>query len=122
MIVDSVLQIVNKFIPDNDKKTEVQAELEKELSKVDERITIEANSKDKFVARVRPSVCYAFILYLCASLLTGIIFVINEEAGNRFIDGMTKHLASIPEDMWSTFLWIILGYTGARSFDKYKKK
>lgn len=83
-------------------------------------ILAEANSADPWTSRARPTflyVIYALILLCVAGAIVGIWWPdhVATAASN-----LTNLLNAIPESLWWLFGAGYLGYTGARSFDKWR--
>lgn len=76
-IIDSVLGIVNKFIPDKDKQLEAAKELQSEMTKQmklqQEVILKEANSESKLVKYWRPVAMYMFLFMILTHWLLYIV-------------------------------------------------
>lgn len=83
-------------------------------------ILAEANSKDPWTSRARPTflyLIYAIILLCVAGAIVGIWWPdhVATAASN-----LTNLLMAIPESLWWLFGAGYLGYTSARSFDKWR--
>ena len=74
-------------------------------------IRAEQTSGDKYTVRARPTVLYVVLAILVANL---VIFPILSYASNR-----TFVQINLPDALLWLFGSIILGYTGARSWDKF---
>lgn len=83
-------------------------------------ILAEANSADSWTSRARPTflyLIYSIILLCVAGAIAGIWWPghVATAASN-----LTNLLAAIPDSLWWLFGAGYLGYTGARSFDKWR--
>ena len=84
-------------------------------------ILAEAKSKDPWTSRARPSFLYlmyaviGFIVFCGAPL--GIFYPSEMEQAAA---NMARLLNAVPESLWWLFGAGYLGYTGARSFDKWR--
>ena len=84
-------------------------------------ILAEAKSKDPWTSRARPSFLYlmygviGFIVFIAAPL--GVFYPTEVELA---ADNMARLLNAVPESLWWLFGAGYLGYTGARSFDKWR--
>jgi len=83
-------------------------------------ILAEANSKDPWTSRARPTflyLIYSIILLCVAGAIIGIWWPdhVATAASN-----LTNLLMAIPESLWWLFGAGYLGYTSARSFDKWR--
>ena len=80
----------------------------------------EARSKDPWTSRARPTFMYImyFVILLCFA--GGIVGIWFPEHVKQAAENIKDLLNAIPESLWWLFGAGYLGYTGARSFDKYK--
>lgn len=92
------------------------AELQTSLS----AILSEAQSSDPWTSRARPSFLYVMYVFILMAMPMGVIYVFKPEVAQGVADGVTAWLAAIPEPMWWLFGAGYLGYSGARSLDKWK--
>jgi len=128
-IIDAALKIIDKVIPDKEAREKAKLELLKEDNRqiLDEvktdisAIIAEANSSDKWTSRARPSFLYLMYFCIIMCFVGGIIGIwfpaqIQEAAKN-----LNSLLNAIPESLWWLFGAGYLGYTGGRTFDKWKQ-
>ena len=128
-IIDAALKIIDKVIPDKEGREKAKLELLKEdnrqvLEEVKTDISAiiaEANSSDKWTSRARPSFLYLMYFCIIMCFVGGIIGIwfptqIQEAAKN-----LNSLLNAIPESLWWLFGAGYLGYTGGRTFDKWKQ-
>jgi hypothetical protein len=128
-IIDAALKIIDKVIPDKEAREKAKLELLKEdnrqvLEEVKTDISAiiaEANSSDKWTSRARPSFLYLMYFCIIMCFVGGIIGIwfptqIQEAAKN-----LNSLLNAIPESLWWLFGAGYLGYTGGRTFDKWKQ-
>jgi len=80
----------------------------------------EAQSKDPWTSRARPSFLYVFYILLLMGIPVGIVSIFNPEAALAMGDGFKGWLSAIPEEAWTAFWICFTGYTGARSYEKGK--
>jgi len=115
------VKIVQDAIAGNPELKQSLAELEaKERSEIREMFKAEMQSEDPFVRRVRPG-----ILWVVAGIVAinfGLLPIIN-----AFITGfggmpIVLDYPDLPEPVYWMMSTMYLGYAGARSFDKMKKK
>ena len=85
-------------------------------------IIAEAKSSDPWTSRARPSFLYCMYILILACIPMGVLFAFQPEIAQAVIMGVQGWLEAIPEEMWALFGAGYLGYTGARSWDKNKKK
>lgn len=84
-------------------------------------ILAEAQSKDKWVSRARPGFMYVMYLIFLCGIPMGILSAFNPEMAIAITSGMTAFWEAIPEKLYWAFVTVLLGYTGARTFEKAKK-
>lgn len=84
-------------------------------------ILAEAQSKDPWTSRARPTFLYVMYIMILASIPMGILSVFKPDMAEQIAEGMQAWLAAIPSDLWAVFGVGYLGYTGARSFFDKKK-
>ena len=121
-------KIIDKLFPDPTKAAEaklrlMQLEQAGELKSLEvsmSAILAEANSKDPWTSRARPSFMYVIYLMILAAIPMGILHAFNPQMANSIAVGVKEWLSAIPTALWSLFGAGYLGYTGARSFDKSK--
>lgn len=127
-ILGAVIPLIDKIIPDKEAAAKAKLELmaqqdshevqliEKQLS----AIVAEANSKDPWTSRARPSFLYViyFVILLC--VFGAIVGIWYPAEVTQASSNLTQLLGSIPESLWALFGAGYLGYTGARSYDKRK--
>lgn len=80
----------------------------------------EAQSKDPWTSRARPSFLYVFYILLLMGIPMGILSAFNPEASKAMGAGFKAWLEAIPEEAWTAFWICFTGYTGARTFEKSK--
>lgn len=83
-------------------------------------ILAEANSADPWTSRARPTflyLIYAIILLCVVGAVVGIWWPDHVATASS---NLTNLLAAIPESLWWLFGAGYLGYTSARSFDKWR--
>lgn len=123
-------KLADHFFPNkkeaDQKKIEMLALIQsgdlKELEVAMSAIVAEANSKDKWTSRARPS--FMYLMYLTIIMLvmvTPIIGIWHPDSMKQFYTNVGLGFAAIPEAMWWTFTTGYLGYTGARTYEKRKK-
>tara|TARA_R100000935_G_scaffold56710_1_gene88982 strand:- start:334 stop:750 length:417 start_codon:yes stop_codon:yes gene_type:complete len=93
-------------------------EVEQQLS----AIVAEAQSKDPWTSRARPTFLYVVYLLILMSIPMALVHAFNPDLSLRLIEGFNGWLNAIPESIITLFGVGYLGYTGARSYDKFKIK
>lgn len=122
-------KIIDSLFPNASEAAEQKAKLAimaqegqlKELEISMSAILAEANSKDPWTSRARPSFMYLF--YLVIAFLVIVFPFIGVFAPDKmalFYSNVALGFEAIPAEMWTTFTFGYLGYSGARSYEKAK--
>ena len=127
-LIPAVTELLDKIIPDPEARDKAKLELIKQQNSVEVQkleasmsaILAEANSKDPWTSRARPSFLYVVYILLLASLPMGVLFAYDAETATNVTSGFKAWLEAIPEPIITLFGVGYLGYTGARSWDKMK--
>jgi len=85
-------------------------------------IIAEANSADPWTSRARPTFLYVMYVMVLAAIPMGVIHAFNSSLAEALTDGVQSWLLAIPEPLWWLFGAGYLGYSGARSFDKWRSQ
>ena len=128
-ILPLVSDVLDKVVPDPKAREaaklkliqEAQAGKLKEVEKQLSAIVAEAQSKDPWTSRARPTFLYVVYLLILTSIPMALVHAFNPELALRLIEGFHGWLSAIPEPIVTLFGVGYLGYTGARSYDKYKR-
>ena len=83
-------------------------------------IIAEANSKDPFTSRARPSFLYVVYILILSAIPMGILSAFAPEIADRIIIGFEQWLNAIPDAMLTLFGTVMLGYTATRGYEKVK--
>jgi len=83
-------------------------------------IMAEANSADPWTSRARPTFLYVMYSVILLCVLGAIIGIWWPTHVFQAAENLSKLLAAIPESLWWLFGAGYLGYTGARSVDKWR--
>lgn len=83
-------------------------------------ILAEANSGDPWTSRARPSFLYLMYLVILMCVAGAIIGIWWPDHVATAASNLTNLLMAIPESLWWLFGAGYLGYTGARSMDKWR--
>lgn len=83
-------------------------------------ILAEANSTDKWTSRARPMFLYVMYAVISLCFAGGIVGVFAPESVHRASENIKNLLDAIPEPLWTLFGMGYLGYTGSRTFEKWK--
>lgn len=133
-IVDGVLDIggklIDKFIPDPVEKMKAKAELLQmqqngELKELETRmsaILAEANSKDPWTSRARPSFMYVIYVCILAGIPMGVLHAFYPAIAVGVAEGFKAWLQAIPDTLYTLFGVGYVGYSAARTVDKRRAK
>lgn len=81
----------------------------------------EEQSQDPWTSRARPSFLYIIYTLILFSLPMGVLFAFKPDVANSVIQGFHNWLSAIPDSFIQLFGVGYLGYSGARSWDKYNQ-
>ena len=81
-------------------------------------IVAEANSKDPWTSRARPSFLYVMYVMILWALPMGIVSAFRPDVAIAIGHGMNAYLGGIPEPLYTLFGTGYLGYTAARQWGK----
>ena len=84
-------------------------------------ILAEANSKDPWTSRARPSFLYVMYIMILTAIPMGILSAFQPEIAERIATGMKMWLDAIPESMWTLFGVGYTGYALNRTYDKHSE-
>jgi hypothetical protein len=129
-LITPVCALIDKLIPDPTAREAAKLQLMKEdgqqaLKEIEAQLSpilAEAQSQDPWTSRARPSFLYVVYVLLLASLPMGIVFAYDPTVATAVTEGFRAWLSAIPEPIINLFGMGYLGYTGARSFEKWKGK
>lgn len=120
--------VLDKIVPDAAERDKIKAEMyrlqsEGQLKELETRmsaILAEANSKDPWTSRARPTFMYVIYVLILASLPMGVLHAFNPELAFNIADGFNNWLTAIPSDLIALFGVGYVGYAGARSIEKIR--
>ena len=127
-LIGPVTSIIDKVIPDPKQRDEAKLELLK-LQGSQERDTLnaelsaivaEANSKDPWTSRARPSFLYVMYVLLLWALPMGVLAAFRPDMAKDIAGGMNSYLNGLPDSLYGLFGTGYLGYTAARQWGKVK--
>lgn len=129
-LIPAAMSIIDKVIPDQKAKAEAQTKLielqqKGELDAINSQLSAiiaEANSQDAWTSRARPSFLYVIYIMILSAIPMGFLFAFKPEIANAVTTGVQQWLQAIPDELYTLFGIGYLGYTGARSWDKGRKK
>ena len=127
-VIDTIIKVIDKVIPDRAARDKAKAILlEKNANNELEEIKVsmqailnESQSSDKLVSRARPMFLYIMYAIFAFCFIGAIVGIWKPDAVFQVAKNMKLLLEAIPEPMWWLFGAGYLGYTGGRSFDKWK--
>ncbi len=100
------------------KVQELEASLETARMQV---MLAEASSSDKWTSRARPAYMYVFYtIILTLGVIAPVFGVFFPAQMKIFFENVGAGFRAIPDIAWEVFCVGYLGYTGLRSFDKWK--
>ena len=127
-LIGPIASIIDKMIPD--KKARARAKLElialegtQELKAIEARlsaIVTEAQSRDPWTSRARPSFLYVMYAMILFALPMGILAAFSAEMAQNIGAGISAYLRGLPEELYALFGTGYLGYTAARQWGKAK--
>ena len=127
-LIGPVISIIDKVIPDPKARDEAKLELLKlqgsqELDTLNAQlsaIVAEANSKDPWTSRARPSFLYVMYVLLLWALPMGVLAAFRPDMAKDIAGGMNSYLNGLPDSLYGLFGTGYLGYTAARQWGKVK--
>ena len=124
-------KLIDKLIPDKEAKLKANIELRRlaldgELGEIQARLSAiiaEAQSKDPWTSRARPSFLYVMYIMILSAIPMGILSVFRPDMAVQVASGMQAWLTAVPNELWAVFGVGYTGYTVARSaWDKKEVK
>ena len=127
-LIGPISAIIDKVIPDKAAREKAKLELVRlegtqEMEAIQARlsaIVAEANSKDPWTSRARPSFLYVMYVLLLWSLPMGVLAAFRPGLAQDIAAGMNAYLNGLPEPLYALFGTGYLGYTAARQWGKVK--
>ena len=127
-LVGPITKLIDKIIPDPQAREQAKLELLKlqgtqELDTLNAQlsaIVAEANSKDPWTSRARPSFLYVIYVLLLWALPMGVLAAFRPDTAKDIAAGMNAYLNGLPEPLYALFGTGYLGYTAARQWGKVK--
>lgn len=126
LAIPFVDKILDRMLPDK-KQAEIAKlklrtlEQNGELDRIDKELSAiiaEAQSKDPWTSRARPSFMYVMYAYILAGIPIGILSIFNPDAALQISIGAKAWMAAIPGELYALFGAGYLGYSHYRSADK----
>ena len=127
-LLGPITSIIDKVIPDPAARDKAKLELlqlqgTQELQQINAQlsaIVAEANSKDPWTSRARPSFLYVIYILLLWAIPMGILAAFRPGMAHDIASGMNAYLNGLPEPLYALFGTGYLGYTAARQWGKVK--
>jgi len=127
-LISPIASIIDKIIPDKEAQAQAKLELLKlegtqELETIRARlsaIVAEAESKDPWTSRARPSFLYVMYVMILFALPMGVLSAFKPDMAANIARGMNTYLNGLPEELYMLFGTGYLGYTAARQWGKAK--
>ncbi len=127
-LIGPVMTLLDRLIPDPQAREEakvklMQAEGQQALSEAQVQLSAilaEAQSADPWTSRARPAFLYVVYILLLAALPMGIVYACAPATAQAMTEGFRAWLNALPEPIIQLFGLGYLGYTGARSLEKWK--
>lgn len=128
-ILDVSGKIIDKIFPDPAQRDAAKIELIKaqasgQLDEVKAQLSAilaEAQSADPWTSRARPSFLYVMYVLILFGIPMGVLSIFSPDAAAQIAKGFGAWLGAIPDGFVALFGTGYLGYTAARSWDKFKK-
>ncbi len=127
-LIAPIASLIDKIIPDKEAQTRAKLELLKlegtqELEAIRSRlsaIVAEAESKDPWTSRARPSFLYVMYIMILMAIPMGVLSAFRPDMADGIARGMNTYLNGLPEELYVLFGTGYLGYTAARQWGKTK--
>ena len=128
VIAKPLLDLVDDLFTSDEEKAEAKRKLMEmqqkgELEAVAQQLSAilaEANSADPWTSRARPTFLYLMYLIILLCVVGGVLSIWWPADVLTAADGMAALLRAIPTELYTLFGMGYLGYTGARTFDKWR--
>ncbi len=129
-LFDSLLgplaSIIDKVVSDKAAREKAKLELlhlqgTQEMRLIEARlsaIVAEANSRDPWTSRARPSFLYVMYAMILFAMPMGVLAAFNPATARDIATGMNAYLNGLPEPLYALFGTGYLGYTAARQWGK----
>ena len=127
-IVDGVLKLIDKVLPDAEAKEKAKLEVLKmqqdgslkEMETSLSAIIAEAQSSDPWTSRARPSFLYVVYILLLWSIPMGVLAMFDPNGAADFTAGFKGWLSALPEPVLTLFGVVMTGYVAGRSWEKVR--
>jgi hypothetical protein len=127
-LIQPIASIIDKVIPDKAARDKAKLDLlalqgTQEMQQIQTQlsaIVAEANSRDPWTRRARPSFLYVMYVMILWALPMGVISAFRPETARDIASGMNAYLGGLPEPLYTLFGTGYLGYTAMRQWGKIK--
>lgn len=121
-------KVIDRVIPDPVQAAQAKLEVLKEENQQALRVVqtdtaaimVEAASADKWTSRARPSFLYVMYAMILISIPFAVLWAFQPAIADRMSTGLNHWLVALPDGLWQLFGLGYLGYTGGRTFEKWK--
>ena len=125
-LIGPIASLIDKLIPDKEARAKAKLELirlegSQELETVKTRLSAvlaEAESRDPWTSRARPSFLYVIYILILWALPMGVLSAFSPGTARDIATGMNTYLGGLPEPLYALFGTGYLGYTAARQWGK----
>jgi hypothetical protein len=125
-LIAPIASIIDKVIPDREARDRAKLELvrlqgSQELETVQVQLSAiiaEANARDPWTSRARPSFLYVMYAMILWAIPMGLLAAFDPRAARDIAAGMNAYLNGLPEPLYALFGTGYLGYTAARQWGK----
>ena len=126
--IGPLASIIDKVIPDKAARDKAKLDLlalqgTQEMQQIQTQlsaIVAEANSKDLWTSRARPSFLYVMYAMILWALPMGVISAFRPDTARDIAAGINAYLNGLPEPLYALFGTGYLGYTAMRQWGKVK--
>ena len=127
-LIGPLSSIIDKVIPDKAARDKAKLDLlalqgTQEMQQIQTQlsaIVAEANSKDPWTSRARPSFLYVMYVMILWALPMGVLAAFRPDTARDIASGMNAYLNGLPQPLYALFGTGYLGYTAARQWGKIK--
>lgn len=122
--------LIDRVVPDQKAREAAKLEMlktenQQALSEIQASLSAvlaEAQSPDPWTSRARPTFLYMMYLVIGLCVAGGILGIWYPAETKQAAENINALLRALPNDLYTLFGMGYLGYTGARSFDKWRAK
>ena len=127
-LIGPIASIIDKVIPDKAARDKAKLDLlelqgTQEMQQIQTQlsaIVAEANSRDPWTSRARPSFLYVMYVMILWALPMGVLSAFRPDTARDIATGMNAYLGGLPDPLYTLFGTGYLGYTAMRQWGKIK--